>query len=414
MFNLQLTADQLQFRDTIRNFVKNEIKPLATHPQRLEPFAKPLLRDCMDKASELGLRSILLSEEKGGIGADLMTACIVLEELAAGDVDVAMTIGETALIGHLLFDKWITKDQEKSLLERFVEQNHFHLSFTNPTMKMSEGWSYYGEKSENSQNSITYLEKNNNWVIKGSHPHISNALAAELFIVMAHPIKEKNIEQNMSFFLVQRDTPGLKIAELRDDKENSAASWRHGCSAAIEFDNCKIPLNHKLNLSHKELLAHATYGKQATLINAAINLGLGRAAFDTAFDYTQIRRQGGRNIIEHQAIGKMVADMAIKLELASTYIYKAAWIADHPEVEDDNSVSPLPHHMIASIFTAEAVNEVALIAAECFGAMGVMRDMPIQSYVNDSFMFLHSDINDMASKLPIAEMLIKFQGMEAA
>jgi len=46
--------------------------------------------------------------------------------------------------------------------------------------------------------------------------------------------------------------------------------------------------------------------------------------------------------------------------------------------------------------------------------MGVMRDMPIQSYVNDSFMFLHSDINDMASKLPIAEMLIKFQGMEAA
>ena len=121
-------------------------------------------------------------------------------------------------------------------------------------------------------------------------------------------------------------------------------------------------------------------------------MGLGRAAFDTAFDYTQIRRQGGRNIIEHQAIGKMIADMAIKLELASTYIYKAAWISDHPEAEDDASVSQLPHHMIASIFTAEAVNEVALIAAECFGAMGVMRDMPIQSYVNDSFIFLHSDI----------------------
>ena len=116
MFNLHLTSDQLQFRDSIRYFVKNEIKPLATHPQRLEPFAKPLLRDCMDKASELGLRSILLSEEKGGIGADLMTACIVLEELAAGDVDVAMTMGETALIGHFLFDHWIVKDQEESFL----------------------------------------------------------------------------------------------------------------------------------------------------------------------------------------------------------------------------------------------------------------------------------------------------------
>ena len=120
MFNLQLTADQIQFRDTIRSFVKNEIKPLATSPQRLEPFSKPLLRDCMDKASELGLRTILLSDEKGGIGADLMTACIVLEELAAGDVDVAMTIGETALIGNLLFDYWTVKDQEELFLERLL------------------------------------------------------------------------------------------------------------------------------------------------------------------------------------------------------------------------------------------------------------------------------------------------------
>ena len=414
MFNLQLTADQIQFRDTIRTFVKKEIKPLATSPQRLEPFAKPLLRDCIDKASELGLRTILLSEERGGIGADLMSACIVLEELAAGDIAVARTIGETALIGHLLFDHWTIKDQQESFLEHFVEQNNFHLSFTNPTMNTSEGWDYYVEKSENSQNSITYQKENENWVIKGSHLHISNALAAELFIVTANPINEENLEENESFFIVPRDTQGLKIAELPDNKENSTVSWRHGCSAGIEFNSCKIPLNYKLNISHKELLAHATYGKQATLINAAINLGLGRAAFDTAFDYTQIRRQGGRNIIEHQAIGKMIADMAIKLELASTYIYKAAWIADHPEVEDDNSVSQLPHHMIASVFTAEAVNDVALLAAECFGAMGVMRDMPIQSYVNDSFMFLHSDINDMASKLPIAEMLIKFQGMEAA
>lgn len=414
MFNLQLTADQIQFRDTIRSFVKNEIKPLATSPRRLEPFSKPLLRDCMDKASELGLRTILLSDEKGGIGADLMTACIVLEELAAGDVDVAMTIGETALIGNLLFDYWTVKDQEELFLERFVEQNNFHLSFTNPTIKTSEGWNYYGEKSENPQNSITYIEKNEHWVIEGSHPNISNALAAELFIVMANPVKEENLEENKSFFIVPRDTSGLKIAESPDNEEHSAVSWRHGCNAGIEFNSCKIPLNHKLNISHKELLAHTTYGSRATLINAAINLGLGRAAFDTAFDYTQIRRQGGRNIIEHQAIGKMIADMAIKLELASTYIYKAAWIADHPEVKDDASVSQLPHHVIASIFTAEAINEVTLIAAECFGAMGVMRDMPIQNYVNDSFMFLHSDMNDMASKLPIAEMLIKFQGTEAA
>ena len=80
MYNLHLTPEQIEFRDTMRNFAANEIKPAAVDPQRLEPLAKPLLRDCLDKASELGLRTLLLSEEAGGVGADMMTACIVFEE----------------------------------------------------------------------------------------------------------------------------------------------------------------------------------------------------------------------------------------------------------------------------------------------------------------------------------------------
>ena len=74
------------------------------------------------------------------------------------------------------------------------------------------------------------------------------------------------------------------------------------------------------------------------LHNAANNLGLGRAAFEGAVEYAKIRHQGGRNIIEHQAIGKKIADMALKLELASTMIYKAAWVADHPEVVADRLI----------------------------------------------------------------------------
>ena len=93
-----------------------------------------------------------------------------------------------------------------------------------------------------------YQKENENWVIKGPHLHISNALAAELFIVTANPINEENLEENESFFIVPRDTPGLKIAELPDNKENSTVSWRHGCSAGIEFNSCKIPLNYKLNI----------------------------------------------------------------------------------------------------------------------------------------------------------------------
>jgi len=214
--------------------------------------------------------------------------------------------------------------------------------------------------------------------------------------------------------LVSRNTPGFTINASKNAVGESDINWRHGCGTGVEFNSCKVPLENQICKHENTLVIGEHYSRQISLQTAAINLGLGRAAFDAAVEYAKIRRQGGRNIVEHQAIGKKIADMAIKLELASTIIWKAAWVADHPEVVADRSVSDLPQHTIASIFTAEAVHEVTLIAAECFGAMGVMRDMPVQKYVNDGFMFLHSDINDITTRLPIAEKVVNYRRSKAA
>src|SRR5919106_5930646 len=104
MYNLHLTAEQLEFRDTVREFVQNEVKPAALHPTRLEPYEKPLLNDLLDDASRRGLRTLSLSEAAGGAGADTLTACIVLEELAAGDVDIAVALGITQGLARSLFE----------------------------------------------------------------------------------------------------------------------------------------------------------------------------------------------------------------------------------------------------------------------------------------------------------------------
>src|SRR5438128_568235 len=89
MYNLHLSPEQLQIRDTVRDFVVEVIKPLALKPERLEARARPLLVQALDKAAEMGLRTLALSEDRGGAGADNLTCCIVTEELAAGDPDVA-------------------------------------------------------------------------------------------------------------------------------------------------------------------------------------------------------------------------------------------------------------------------------------------------------------------------------------
>lgn len=106
MYDLSLTVEQLEFRDTVRDFVQREIKPVVLHPDRLQDFERRLPLELLDKASRMGLRTLALSEDLGGAGADNLTSCIVSEELAAGDVDIAATLAQTSMLGHILFDEF--------------------------------------------------------------------------------------------------------------------------------------------------------------------------------------------------------------------------------------------------------------------------------------------------------------------
>src|SRR6266705_6539949 len=120
MFDLHLSAEQLESRDAVRDFVAREVKPVALAPGRLEPFEKPLLTELLDQASRMGLRTLALSEDRGGAGADNLTCCIVTEELAAGDPDVASVLAQTATLAQALFDRLMTAEQRARFLPPFL------------------------------------------------------------------------------------------------------------------------------------------------------------------------------------------------------------------------------------------------------------------------------------------------------
>ncbi|OGA26080.1 MAG: hypothetical protein A3I02_00035 [Betaproteobacteria bacterium RIFCSPLOWO2_02_FULL_67_26] len=405
MYDLRLTPEQLEFRDTVRDFVDSEVKPAALSPKRLEPFEKPLLTDVLDKASQMGLRALALSEEAGGAGADGLTACIVLEELGAGDVDVATVLAQTAALGQALFDRLMTPEQRKRYLPKFVADERFHLAFAGRAPDAGIGWSYHRPRAAESGDEPVAARKGNEWVINGTVAFVANAPVAKLIAVQVRTDPKK---AGVSTLLVPRDAPGLTVREpLR--AVGDAVRWHHGSGAAVAFKDCRVPADHLLgNEGRSPLAASAEHACSVPLL-AAVNLGLGRAAYEAALDYAKIRRQGGRMIVEHQAIGTKLADCAIRLELARTAIWKAAWVLDHPDAVSDRSVSDLPLHVVARVYTAEAVNDVALLAAECFGAMGVMRDMPLQKYVHDAMVFLHAEDADGAAKLAVAEAVVGYQ-----
>src|SRR6185295_4708546 len=98
MYNLHLSAEQLEIRDTVRDFVAQEIKPVVLKADRLDAGDRSLPTALLDQASQMGLRTLALSEAAGGAGADNLTCCIVTEELAAGDADIAAVLSETSAL----------------------------------------------------------------------------------------------------------------------------------------------------------------------------------------------------------------------------------------------------------------------------------------------------------------------------
>ena len=143
MFDLTLTPEQLEMRDTLRDFAQREMKAAAIHPDRLQPFEKPVMTNLLTGAAQLGIRTLALSEEAGGAGADNLTTCIVLEELASGEVDVATILGTTAALGRTLFDTLMTPPQKARHLKSFVEDDNYHLAFAGTTAEAGTGWTYH-------------------------------------------------------------------------------------------------------------------------------------------------------------------------------------------------------------------------------------------------------------------------------
>jgi alkylation response protein AidB-like acyl-CoA dehydrogenase len=396
MYSLHLSAEQLEIRDTVRDFVTAEIKPVMLKADRLDADDRRLPMDLLDKASQMGLRTLALSEERGGAGADLLTACLVAEELAAGDADLAAALVETARLGGILFAEAMTDAQRERFLPAFLEDDRCHLAFAahEPDGDTRLGVNYHRAVAIDAAPATTAAERDGGWSIDGRKDCVANAPIAKLFAVsVVLPGGGAGV------LLVPADTPGLTVRA-------TANAWRHGPCGEVDLNGCRVPHENLLGAAAPALL---TVPEREAALAAALNLGIGRAAYEAALDYTQLRVQGGRRIVEHQAIGTKLADIALRIEIARSAMRQAAWAADHPEAFADRSLSDLPLAAMARTFTAEAMVRACKDAAECFGAMGVMRDMPLQKYLRDARICLHAAGGVDDAKLRIAEALTGYR-----
>jgi len=298
-----------------------------------------------------------------------------------------------------LFERAMTPEQRARFLPVFLADDGYHLALAEhePDGEAALGINYHRPQAPDATVKTTAQRADSGWVINGRKHRVANAPLAKLFAVEVSASTD-----GATTLLVPRDAPGLRITA-----HDGGTRWQHGVSGEIEFKDCRVRSDNVLGNDGQN--AVAADADRRTALAAALDLGIGRAAYEAALDYAQLRVQGGRRIIEHQAVGTKLAEIAIRLEVARAAVWRAAWGCDHPDAVADGSLPGLPLADIAHVFAAEAIYRATKDAAECFGAMGVMRDMPLQQYVHDALVCTHASGGNGEAKLRIAEALAGYR-----
>ncbi len=385
MVDFKLTEQQIMLRDLARKFVQEEIVPVRADLDREPDPRKGFSWELLRKADQAGLRTLSLKEEDGGIEADIITRCVVGEEMATGDLGFAVCLDQIWKISGAIV-KLCNEEQQKRFIPLFRDDPECVLSIciTEPS-----GGSNYIPPIERKETIQTRAElKEGQWVLNGSKVFISNAGLSKLYLVFAMTDPDKDFYERFSAFIVPSDAPGLSIGKT-EDKLGQRLVW----NSTVNFDDCTIPENNLVGRRGGGMPDVLRFlAEEGSNIQAgATVLGTARAAYEAAVEHAKERFVGGKIMIHHQLTHHKLASMKMRLDAARSYLYRAAYNIDSPDEENDYSMAPM-----AKAFAANTSFDVAKEALELFGAYGYMKDLPMEKYLRDAASFLHSDgVNDV-------------------
>ena len=273
MFSFQLSAEQQEFRDTVKDFVKREVKPVANHPDRLQAEDPHFVPAILEQASQMGLRTLALSEDLGGAGADYLTSCVLAEELAAGDIGFAATLARTSELGHVLFDQAMSEAQRKQFLSKFLEDDHFHLAYAGSDVECDDGgWNYHRAEKSEVEVPVVASKQGDDLVLNGTYAFVANAPLAKLIAVQVKTDAKAVGLAGVQIVLVPAGTPGMSVKEPAkvetDANGEQYYRWFHGTGAAVSFKDCKVPAANVLAGRSQLFGAAAASGRGSPLVQA--------------------------------------------------------------------------------------------------------------------------------------------------
>jgi acyl-CoA dehydrogenase len=378
-----LTDEQKDLRELAHNFAEREIRPVAWDYDRDGTWPQ----DIIEKAWEVGLMNTHIAAAYGGPGLDFLSSCLIEEEMGWGCSGIG-----TSLMANGLASAPVTLGGSEEVKKRYLgmlceEPKLASFCLTEP----DAGSDVSGMKT-------TAVRRGDKYVINGSKCFITNGGYADWYTVYAKTDKDAG-HRGISAFVVPRD--GTVIVDKKEDKMGQRASN----TATITFNDTEVPVENLLGEENKGFkLAMMTLDRTRPGV-ASMAVGIARAAFEFASDYSKERVQFGVPIAMHQAVAFMIADMATKVEAARLLVWQSA-------VQLDNGIRNTLASSHAKRFSADTAMEVTVDAVQVYGGYGFIKEYPVEKLMRDAKIMQLYEGTSQIQRLVIAREVLMGRHIE--
>src|SRR5690349_17576021 len=351
-----LTEDEVLFRDNVRQFAEEKVRPLSKEMDEKGVFEKDLIREFF----QLGLMGIEIPENYGGGGGKFFEAILAVEELSRVDASAGVIVDvQNTLVNNALL-RWGTDEQKKRYLPRMA----------------SELCGAYALSEAGSGSDAFALQtkaelKGSDYVLNGRKLWITNGKEAGLFILFA-TLDPGAGYKGITAFLIEKDFPGFTVGKKEDKLGIRASST---CELILE--DCRVPKENVLGEPGKGYkIAIETLNEGRIGIGAQM-IGIARGAWEYASKYALERKQFGKAIADFQGIQFQIAQMATEIEAARLMVYNCARMKDA-------GVNFVKEAAMTKLFCSQVAERVTSLAIEVYGGYGLTKDHPGEKYWRDS------------------------------
>jgi len=351
-----LTEDEILFRDNVRQFAEEKVRPLAKEMDEKGAFDHGLV----EQFFQLGIMGIEIPEQYGGAGGKFFDAILTVEELSRCDASAGVVVDvQNTLVNNALL-RWSSPEQKKRYLPRMVAD-----------LVGAYALSEAGSGSDAFALQTRAELKGSDYVLNGRKLWITNGKEAGLFILFA-TIDPAAGYKGITAFIVEKEFPGFTVGKKEDKLGIRASS-----TCELIMEDCRVPKENVLGEVGKGYkIAIETLNEGRIGIGAQM-LGVARGAWEYASKYAQERKQFGKPISEFQGIQFQIAQMATEIEAARLMVYNAARMKDA-------GVPFVKEAAMAKLFASQVAERVTSLAVEIYGGYGFTKDYPVEKYWRDS------------------------------